>query len=669
MPAFFKKITIIFFSFLILTPLCSQAATSGNSFPRLANYFLHWEIDDDEAIQLSKWDLLILDMEVQENSPEQIKKIRDLNPDVIILAYITSQEIMDDFIYDNLAWLRPELKDGIYEGWYVKDGNGNKVSNWPGTYLLNVSDGAPKNNLGQRFNDYLPAFIAEKIKSSNLWDGVFYDNTWGDIAWVNSGNLDLDNDGVKDSVNKANELWENGFQKIIKKTKELSGENFIVVGNGRVHWPYQTQLNGMMLEGFPSSWENGGTWSGSMQTYLKLPQVNKKPTLNIINVYNGSQDNYSLMRFGLASALLGDGYFSYDSSVNDHGQTWWYDEYDFDLGTSKLPAYNILTNNSTITPGLWRRDFSKGSVFLNSSNKTQSYIFSKETMSKFQGFQDSSFNSGERINFIKLAPNSAILLKRSDTAIKNATFTNGYFYRYFNNKGQQVKNSSFSFAAAYPGDAELFLSDSTIGLSALYSNGGNVVMEKDGQTKTIKAFGNFKGRINLAVQGNDAGAERLAFAAGVGGGPQILIYDSYGNMKSNFFAYDKKLRGGVNVAMADVDLDGVDEIISAPGKGGSEIRIFSFDGKLKKKFFSYGENFSGGISIAVGDISGDSIPEIVTVPANGGASQVKIFNGDGKLLGSFFAFDKKKNGEFKATLADIDGNGIAEIIIGQKSPY
>jgi hypothetical protein len=669
MSVFYKKIIILAIIGLFFFAIKSQAVDNKNSFPRLANYFLHWELSDEEAILLARWDLLILDMEVQENSPEQIKKIRQINPDIIILAYITSQEIMSDFIYDDLANLRPEFKKGIIENWYVKDDKGNKISNWPGTYLLNISDTALKNSSGERFNDYLPKFVTNKINASGFWDGIFYDNAWGDIAWVNGGNIDLNNDGKRDDAAYMNRLWEEGFQKIIDSTEKLNGREFIIVGNGRVHFPYQSKINGMMLEGFPSSWENDGTWPGSMQTYFKLSQNNKKPFLGIINVYNGQENNYSLMRYGLASALLGDGYFSYDSSVNDHGQTWWYDEYDFNLGTAKLPAYNTLDGSKTITTGLWRRDFSEGSVLVNSTNKTQTYIFSKETIAKFKGFKDSSFNNGERLNLIKLAPSSGVLLKRIDKVITASSFTNGYFYRYFNNKGQQIQEASFSFSAAYPGDAELFISNKDGGLKTVYTNKGSLVFEGIKGDKNLKPFGNFQGRIGLAAQENNAGIEKLVISAGVGGGPQVLIYDASGNLKGNFFAYNKSLRSGTNIALADVDNDGQEEIITAPGKGGSEIKIFSLSGKLKTKFFAYGNNFKGGVSVAAGDISGDNIAEIVTVPASGGASQVKVFNSDGKLLGTFFGFDKNKNGEFKISLSDIDKNGIKEIIIGQKSPY
>jgi len=226
---FFQKILYTAFLLLIIFNFTNQAQASievKNTFPRLANYFLKWEISDYEAESLAKWDLLILDMEVQENSPEALKKIRRLNPDVIILAYITAQEIMDDFKYYHLAHLRPKLKEGINDSWYLKDEGGNKISNWPGTYMLNLSNKSQTNQRGQRFNDYLPEFVANNIKAAGLWDGVFYDNTWGDLAWVNKTDIDLDK-----IYSQAMYLYKNGFQFFFDKEEikkiELENKKFL----------------------------------------------------------------------------------------------------------------------------------------------------------------------------------------------------------------------------------------------------------------------------------------------------------------------------------------------------------------------------------------------------------------------------------------------------------
>ena len=41
---------------------------------------------------------------------------------------------------------------------------------------------------------------------------------------------------------------------------------------------------------------------------------------------------YPYMRFGLATTLMNDGYFAHELGDTFHGNDWWYDELDFDLG-------------------------------------------------------------------------------------------------------------------------------------------------------------------------------------------------------------------------------------------------------------------------------------------------------------------------------------------------
>jgi len=128
-----KRLLLAGLTLFLLIPTTSQASSVKNVYPRLANYFLRWEITDSEANQLAKWDLLVLDMEVQENSRRELEKIRELNPNIIILAYITSQEILDDAEHYNNAYMRQKLASRLYEGWWLRDKDGAKISNWPYT--------------------------------------------------------------------------------------------------------------------------------------------------------------------------------------------------------------------------------------------------------------------------------------------------------------------------------------------------------------------------------------------------------------------------------------------------------------------------------------------------------------------------------------------------------
>lgn len=665
---------LIFGLTIFLSSNVSLAATLENSYPRLANHFLKWEILDSEVAELAKWDLLTLDMEVQTNSPEQLAKIRRLNPDIIILAYINSVEILDNIENYNKSFMRNALAENIDSGWWLRDAQGKKIVNWPDTSMLNLTDLAPTDAKGRRFNDYLADFVVKEIKGSGLWDGVFYDNTWGDVAWINGGNIDADNNGVKDVSAVLDGAWAQGFKKVLALTRNMAGPDFIIVGNGRVYEGYQEILNGMMLEDFPSTWENGGTWTGSMQTYLKLPKKNVQPQVSMINSFSGNQLDYSHFRFGLTSTLLGHGFFSFDYGLTDHSQLWWYDEYNVVLGRPQSEAYNLLANKSTeLKPGLWRRDFKFGSVIVNSTNKEQLHLFSKEEIEKIKGSQDPKFNTGLKISYLKLAPRDGAVLLRQSNSIVQATFVNGYFYRLYNPTGQQIRNGFFSYLNNYPGEAEVALFND-------YSNGheisvtagfGEVVIYKNASrgSSFFPYTKNYRDRLNLAVDFRDNALKQIVVGP-YKGGPQVTIFSNSGKMLGTFFAYDKNNRGGVQVALGDLDNDGVMEIVTGPGKGLEPlVKIFTLGGILKHSFLAYDINFKGGVSIAVGDVNNDGYQEIITGPGPGGGPHVRVFTPEGEVLNNFFAYDKNYRDGLKISVGDINMDEVPDILVGIKNIY
>ena len=674
------KFFTLLFIFIFILPAATNAVELKNGHPRLANYYLKWELNFEEARELAKWDVVILDMETQENSPESLKLIREINPKIIILAYITTQEIIDNINQAaglTGAFLRRELRDKIDDSWWLKDVNGKKISFWPGTYMLNLSDGAGQNQSGQKFNDFLPEFIFNKIAKSGFYDGIFYDNTWGDVSWLNNGDIDIFNNGKKEPNHIIDQAWSSGFKKMLQKTRDLVGENFIIIGNGRVFYDYQNLLNGMMLESFPSYWENGGNWSGSMETYLNLSNFNLNPQISIINVNKKNQLDYQAVRFGLGSTLLGSGFFSFDYDVTNHTQTWWYDEYNINLGPALNRPYNLLEpNNSQIKPGLWRRDFKMGSVFVNSTNQEQLYILNKESLEKISGSQDKQINDGSRINFIKLKPEDGIILLKNVENIINSPFINGYFYRIFNTKGEQVKNGFFSFNSAYPANAPVIITDGTRNnndeISLLSSEQGNLSLRRnDKELANFHPYNNlFRKTVNFATHLNDGFIEYIVTGPTTGGGPQVRLFKGDGRLLSSFFAYNEKNRGGVQVAIGDVDGDGILEIITAPGKGEPPlIKVFTLSGELKNSFFAYDEKFTGGVELVVGDLNKNGSAEIITAPGPGGGPQIRVFNSTGRPLAQFFAYDVNYRAGLKLSLSDITCDGYLEIMAGVRNFY
>lgn len=684
MSIFFNKINI----FLVLVFFCffigikeTKAVYEKNVYPKLANYFLKWTIADHEVSELAKWDLLVLDMEVQVNSKNNLKKLRELNPNIIILVYITSQEANAN-IYSNQwshnATLRKKLVDNIVDSWWLKNKDNNRTTFWEGTYLLNITDGAGVNSRGQRWNDYLPEFVNREIISTGLWDGVFYDNIWGDVAWVR-GDFDANNDGRGDTISEVNNAWSSGVKKMLKKTRELIGSKYLILGNGKVYDGYQGLLNGVMLEGFPSSWESNGNWDGILKTYSGVGEKNNSPKITIINSYS-SRQSYQKMRFGLASVMMeSHGYFSFDYDVSSHGQVWWYDEYDASLGKAQSSAYDLLNKGNTIyKKSLWRRDFENGVVILNSSDKEQLYVFKQEEFQKINGTQDRTINNESIINFIKIKPNDAVvLLKRisSVATIKNNSFNNGDFIRVFDNKGQQSRSGFFAYLDNQPANSQILISDiDNDGQDeTLVNSNGFISIYKNGQKiKEFKPYdGKFTGDISFAVADLDGDkTKEIITGAGQGGGPHVRVFNKDGKpLIGGFFAYDKNFRGGVKVAVMDLDGDKTQEIITAAGQGGGpHIRIFNKDGKpLIGGFFAYEQTFRGGVSLAVGDVDGDGKKEILTAPGSGRAPEVKIFNKDGKNLNSFMAYENDFRSGLRIMSDDLDGDKHFEILVGTTS--
>ena len=61
-----------------------SARTIADEFPRLANVFLTPQLSTAEATQLAKWDIVVTGMEVQYNSPQSLRLMREINPNIII---------------------------------------------------------------------------------------------------------------------------------------------------------------------------------------------------------------------------------------------------------------------------------------------------------------------------------------------------------------------------------------------------------------------------------------------------------------------------------------------------------------------------------------------------------------------------------------------------------
>ena len=190
---------------------------------------------------------------------------------------------------------------------------------------------------------------------------------------------------------------------------------------------------------------------------------------------------------------------------------------------------------------------------------------------------------------------------------------------------------------------------------------------------TFKTFGaaNVNGEVHLAIGNFDVNPANIeiAVAQGEGGQSWIKVFDNTGLFITAFKAFGAaNAQGEVHLAAGDLEnADGIDEIIAGMGEGGSSVvKIFSYNGTIIRSFqaFSSAENPGGEVHLAVGDFDSDAVLEIAAATGFNGGNLIKLYEKDGTLISGFYPFGMggNPNGDVQITAADIDNDGLYEIM-------
>ena len=174
---------------------------------------------------------------------------------------------------------------------------------------------------------------------------------------------------------------------------------------------------------------------------------------------------------------------------------------------------------------------------------------------------------------------------------------------------------------------------------------------------------------------NGDGYADIITGAGQGGGPHVQVFSgqNYSNIAS-FFAYNPAFTGGISVASGDVNGDGYSDVVVGAGPGGgphvlavSGFQLSQGTQVVLASFFAFDPGINRGVFVGAGDYNGDIVGDIVVAAGPGGGPHVKVFNGSGtSLIDTFFAYDINFAGGLSVVMADIDNDGLAEIVT---APY
>jgi len=639
--------------FLALFLFLNQA----NSAPFLANYYLSnltGSVEQTES--LAKYDTIILTPAQIYAHVGQVKAIRRKNTKIIILAYIPSQSYNtrhnpNDPIFKYLK---------VPENSWLYSGTGQSIYFWSDLKMVNMN---------KEWSDYYIGFINERILSLPQIDGVFLDMVDGGISGLNGGDIDIDGNGSRDSASVVDREWVKRVSYFLETIRKNIKNKYIVI-NGSSVLSYQSNINGRMYESFPTPWEQGGDWSKIMSGLKNNQKLNSKPQIGIFNSNTGNTGqykNYKKMRFGLTSSLLLDGiYFSFDHGDQNHGQLWWYDEYDIDLGS---PVNVAESEKKDFNEGLWWREFDRGIALVNSGNSEEKLDLGVE-YEKLLGTQDTKVNDGSIVDKISVQAKDGLLMLKTTQSVSDIPFKNGDFLRFYDSFGSRVRNGYFAYDDRYPGGTKVFHGniDGKPGQELILIKGQKIEIYNSTGGKWFSYYpfgGGFRGEINI-VAGSLYGtvSDQIIIAPSYGG--KVILMNYHGKiLEREFYPLGKEYNQGFTVGIGNVDKsDFWGELVLGCGDG----RIMVFDHslkELKKTLYPFGKSFSESVEVAVGKVDNSNYDKIIATDKLGKKS-IKVIDYSGSE--SEFLPSQFSMGGYRGLYsADVNFDSRDEIVVFERN--
>jgi Subtilase family len=153
-----------------------------------------------------------------------------------------------------------------------------------------------------------------------------------------------------------------------------------------------------------------------------------------------------------------------------------------------------------------------------------------------------------------------------------------------------------------------------------------------------------------------------------GSAPWVNVWRADGVAYASFLAFADSFTGGVQVAVDDLNDDNRVEVVATPGVGGGpQVRVFTVSGALINDFFAYDESSRQGVSATLGDVTGDGVEEIITAVGAGVSNDVVIFDQDGTELSRFTVEGFQEGTRFVVSVADVDSDWEKEILVAAQN--
>lgn len=143
-----------------------------------------------------------------------------------------------------------------------------------------------------------------------------------------------------------------------------------------------------------------------------------------------------------------------------------------------------------------------------------------------------------------------------------------------------------------------------------------------------------------------------------------MIFSRKGRLQDEFQVFGAPLDGGVRVAVGNVDDDEANEILVASGKQQRDrVKVHSANGDVETIVYPFSDNETRkGLDVTTADMDGDGVEEIV-VGKRGGKSKVGVLRKSGEQLEVFRAYKASYRDGVNVDAGDLDEDGKDEVIV------
>jgi hypothetical protein len=291
----------------------------SSNFPKIAS----WVAKKDEIITSGKpYSFVMGDW----FTAEEAEQIKSKNPDAKLLAGATINWVHDSSAYkgyiETLGNFGKSKPIKIKEDMYLIKPNGQRCAFGWSSGEFNQGEFYVMDLRNSEWIELITSFY------KNILDQPHHDGI----------TIDMISDASPCPEAISDKEWQDETINILVSIKNLNSKNKLVIINsgGDIKYvaKYAEFFDGYLMEKFLSTkpfkpgWPLGATFTDG----LKAADSNHIVIYDVDTDDTGEKD-LEKMRLGLTLSLLNDNtYFTYDFGPRDHGQAWWFPEYDAELG-------------------------------------------------------------------------------------------------------------------------------------------------------------------------------------------------------------------------------------------------------------------------------------------------------------------------------------------------